>query len=246
MLPEPPAQSDGLIRVLVIDDDRKLCGLIRDYLEPLGYSVAMEHTGPLGAERAVEHPWHAIILDLMLPGCDGYEVLRRVREKSAVPILMLTARGDEADRIVGLEIGADDYLPKTFSSRELLARLRAVTRRAGFNQTPVSPAPPPVQELVRGGLRLNLDARLAFLQERPVNLTPVEFDILAALMKAPGRIRTREALISSLRAREYEVYDRSIDVHIAAIRRKLRDDAHEPRFIRTVRSAGYMFIRPVA
>lgn len=240
MSSEKHAFTDGLIHILVIDDDRKLCGLIRDYLEPLGYAVAMEHAGPEGAERAAAEPWHAVILDLMLPGCDGYEVLRRVRAKSAVPILMLTARGDEADRIVGLEIGADDYLPKTFSARELLARLRAVTRRAMLTQAvPVEAA---MKELVVGTVRLNLDARVAMLEDQPLSLTPVEFDILAALMKSRGRIRSREALIESLRDREYEVFDRSIDVHIAALRRKLRDDAHEPRFIRTVRSAGYLFI----
>lgn len=242
MSSENPSFTDGLTHILVIDDDRKLCGLIRDYLEPLGYAVAMEHAGPEGAERAIAEPWHAVILDLMLPGCDGYEVLRRVRAKSAVPILMLTARGDEADRIVGLEIGADDYLPKTFSSRELLARLRAVTRRASLTQAAVA-VEPVVKELVSGPLRLNLDARVATLEDRALNLTPVEFDILTALMKSRGRIRSREALIESLRDREYEVFDRSIDVHIAALRRKLRDDAHEPRFIRTVRSAGYLFIQ---
>ncbi|TDU73096.1 two-component system response regulator CpxR [Prosthecobacter fusiformis] len=238
------AFTDGQTQILVIDDDRKLCGLIRDYLEPLGYTVAMEHNGPEGAARAMAEPWHAVILDLMLPGCDGYEVLRRVRAKSAVPILMLTARGDEADRIVGLESGADDYLPKTFSARELLARLRAVTRRATLSQASAD-AVPPMKELVVGPVRLNLDARVATLSEQTLSLTPVEFDILAALMKSRGRVRSREALIESLRDREYEVYDRSIDVHIAALRRKLRDDAHEPRFIRTVRSAGYMFIHPV-
>lgn len=239
---DAPAFADGLTHVLVIDDDRKLCGLIREYLEPLGYAVGMAHTGSEGVELALGKPWHAVILDLMLPGCDGYEVLRQVRVKSAVPVLMLTARGEEADRIVGLEIGADDYLPKTFSTRELLARLRAVTRRATLAQT--TPVEPPVKELAIGPVRLNLDARVAMLEDRPLVLTPVEFDILAALMKARGRIRSREALIQSLRDREYEVFDRSIDVHVAALRRKLRDDAHEPRFIRTVRSAGYMFIHP--
>src|ERR1051326_6618128 len=117
-------------RVLVIDDDRKLCRLIRDYLEPMGYEVSAAHTGADGCEKAVAEPWQAIILDVMLPGMDGFEVLKRIRRQSDVPVLMLTARGDEADRIVGLEIGADDYLPKTFSTRELLARLRAVTRRS--------------------------------------------------------------------------------------------------------------------
>ncbi|SKB02229.1 Response regulator receiver domain-containing protein [Prosthecobacter debontii] len=236
--------AEGLTQVLVIDDDKKLCALIRDYLTPLGYAVEMAHTGPEGVVRALERPWHAVILDLMLPGCDGYEVLKQVRAKSLVPILMLTARGDEADRIVGLEMGADDYLPKTFSSRELLARLRAVTRRVALAQAG-APVEKPVRELVGGPVRLNLDARVASLEDQPLVLTPVEFDILAALMKSKGRIRSREALIESLRDREYEVFDRSVDVHIAALRRKLGDDAHEPRFIRTVRSAGYMFIASV-
>ena len=238
-------ENTGITRVLVIDDDRKLSSLIADYLAPLGYEVALEHSGPEGAERAVAENWHAIILDLMLPGCDGYEVLRRIRAKSAVPVLMLTARGDEADRIVGLEIGADDYLPKTFSTRELLARLRAVVRRSSMVQASGN-AEPPMKELVVGPVRLNLDARLGWLQDEPLSLTPVEYDILATLMKAKGRIKSREQLIESLRDREFEVFDRSIDVHIAALRRKLCDDAHQPRFIRTVRSAGYLFINPGA
>lgn len=235
---------DGLTHVLIIDDDRKLAGLIRDYLCPLGYYIEIVHTGPEGAERALAANWHAVILDVMLPGCDGFEVLRRIRARSAVPILMLTARGEEADRIVGLEIGADDYLPKTFSTRELLARLRAVTRRSHLTQS--TPQEPVVKELQVGSVRLNLDARVATQNDAPLVLTPVEFDVLHSLMKSRGRIKSREALIESLRDRQYEVFDRSIDVHIAALRKKLGDDAHEPKYIRTVRSAGYMFINPDA
>jgi DNA-binding response OmpR family regulator len=244
MPPEPSGFQDGLTHILVIDDDRKLAGLIRDYLTPLGYVVELVHSGPEGAERALAAPWHAIILDVMLPGFDGFEVLKRIRAKSAVPILMLTARGEEADRIVGLEIGADDYLPKTFSTRELLARLRAVTRRSVISQG--QPTETPVNELVVGAVRLNLDARVATQNDQALVLTPVEFDILAALMKSRGRIKSREALIENLRDRQYEVFDRSVDVHIAALRKKLGDDAHQPRHIRTVRSAGYMFINPDA
>ncbi len=245
MPPDTVPFQDGLTHVLVIDDDRKLAALIRDYLAPLGYAVELVHSGPEGAERALSEPWHAVILDVMLPGCDGFEVLRRIRAKSPVPILMLTARGEEADRIVGLEIGADDYLPKTFSTRELLARLRAVTRRSTIAQSSTQ-SEPPVKEIIVGTVRLNLDARVATQKDQALVLTPVEFDILAALMKSRGRIKSREALIETLRDRQYEVFDRSVDVHIAALRKKLGDDAHQPRYIRTVRSAGYMFINPDA
>jgi len=226
-------------RVLLIDDDRKLCRLVRDYLEPLGYVIEAVHTGPEGAERATQEPWHAVILDLMLPGMDGFEVLKAIRRHSDVPVLMLTARGEEADRIVGLEIGADDYLPKTFSTRELLARLRAVTRRSLR-----APAEDSVEELVVGRLHINVGARTAVIEDVPLILTAVEFDLLVALARARGRVKTRETLLEEVRTRDYEVFDRSIDVHIAALRKKLGDDAKDPRFIKTIRSAGYMLINP--
>jgi len=153
---EPTA---GPVKVLVIDDDRKLCRLITEYLAPMGYAVSAVYNGAEGAEKAVAEPWHAVILDVMLPGLDGFEVLKRIRRQSDVPVLMLTARGDEADRIVGLEIGADDYLPKTFSTRELLARLRAVTRRTARQGPPAGDRPE--ADLVVGGLRVNLASRVA-------------------------------------------------------------------------------------
>ncbi len=228
-------------RILVIDDDRKLCRLIRDYLEPMGYAVEAVHTGPEGAERAVATAWHAVLLDLMLPGMDGFEVLKRIRARSDVPVLMLTARGDEADRIVGLEIGADDYLPKTFSTRELLARLRAVTRR-GTRSKPAEAAEQ--DELVVGGLRVRIASRTAVLGDQALVLTPVEFDLLASLAKSKGRVRSREQLLDECRDRNYDVFDRSIDVHISALRKKLGDDPKTPRFIRTLRAAGYMMVDP--
>ncbi len=228
-------------RILVIDDDRKLCRLIRDYLEPMGYAVEAVHTGPEGAERAVAAPWHAVILDLMLPGMDGFEVLKRIRARSDVPVLMLTARGDEADRIVGLEIGADDYLPKTFSTRELLARLRAVTRRGTRSKPPEAEEP---DELVVGGLRVRIASRTAVLGDQALSLTPVEFDLLVSLAKSKGRVRSREQLLDECRDRNYDVFDRSIDVHISALRKKLGDDPKTPRFIRTLRAAGYMMVDP--
>ena len=231
----------------MIDDDRKLCRLVATYLAPLGFDVTAVHTGTEGAERATnaEQPWHAVLLDVMLPGIDGFEVLKRIRARSQVPVLMLTARGDETDRIVGLEVGADDYLPKTFSTRELLARLRAVLRRSSLNAAAArDSAGAPPTELVVGRLRVNLDARSALLDTTPLVLTPVEFDLLASLAKAKGRVKTREALLDECRDRNYDVFDRSIDVHISSLRKKLGDDAKEPRYIRTVRSAGYMMVGP--
>jgi DNA-binding response OmpR family regulator len=228
-------------RILVIDDDRKLCRLIRDYLAPMGYAVEAAHTGPDGVARATAEAWQAIILDLMLPGMDGFEVLKRIRARADVPVLMLTARGDEADRIVGLEIGADDYLPKTFSTRELLARLRAVTRRSGRAKPPEEEEQ---EEWIVGQLRVRPASRTAVLGDQPLSLTPVEFDLLASLAKAKGRVKSREALLDEIRERDYDVFDRSIDVHISALRKKLNDDPKNPRFIRTLRAAGYMMVDP--
>ncbi|HVS50892.1 MAG TPA: response regulator transcription factor [Opitutaceae bacterium] len=245
MFPDDTSAS-GRTRVLMIDDDKKLCRLVSTYLEPLGFQVSAIHNGLDGVERASavgpDAP-HVVILDVMLPGIDGFEVLRRIRQKSTVPIMMLTARGDETDRIVGLEVGADDYLPKTFSTRELLARLRAVLRRAATSTAPAVATPPPA-EIVVGPLRVNLDARSAALDDAPLVLTPVEFDLLASLAKARGRVKTREALLEEIRDRNYDVFDRSIDVHISSLRKKLNDDAKNPRFIRTLRSAGYMLTNP--
>ncbi len=238
-----PATQPGRIRLLMIDDDKKLCRLVSDYLSPLGYDVTPVHDGAGGAERALQPEWDCVILDVMLPGMDGFEVLRRIRRTSEVPVLMLTARGDETDRIVGLEVGADDYLPKTFSTRELLARLRAVLRRGS---RPAAVAGQPVAEIVIGPLRVQAEARLALLHDQPLALTPVEFDLLISLAKARGRVRSREALLDEIRDRNYEVFDRSIDVHISALRKKIGDDAKQPRFIRTLRSAGYMLVEPDA
>jgi DNA-binding response OmpR family regulator len=228
-------------RLLLIDDDRKLCRLITAYLEPLGYDVTAVHMGPEGVERAAAETWQAVILDLMLPGMDGFEVLKQIRKTNEVPVLMLTARGEEADRIVGLEIGADDYLPKTFSTRELLARLRAVIRRSTTRREKRAEEAP---DLVVGPLRLSLGARVVTLEDKPVEVTPVEFDLLACLMRARGRVKSREQLLEEIRDRNYEVFDRSIDVHISALRKKLGDDPKAPRFIRTLRTAGYMLIDP--
>lgn len=226
-------------RLLVVDDDRKLAGLIRDYLTPMGYQVELRHNGPDGLAEALASPYEAVILDVMMPGMDGFGVLKELRKTSDVPVLMLTALGDEADRIVGLEIGADDYLPKTFSSRELLARLRAVTRRSRVRAVPDRPA-----ELCAGVLRLCEETHTVVLDDRPVDLTTLEFAILAALLKSKGRVKTRERLIEEVSERRFDVFDRSIDVHVSSLRRKLGDDAKNPRFIRTIRGIGYSLHEP--
>lgn len=230
------------LRILIIDDDTELCQLVADYLGPMGFQVESEHEGESGAERATSEAWSAIILDVMMPGCDGFEVLRRIRAKSRVPVLMLTGRGDEVDRVVGLELGADDYLPKTFSSRELLARLRAVMRRSGW----VAETTPqlPMKEIVVGPLRINPDAHTAVLGDEPLALTPAEFGLLLSLAKAHGRVKTREQLIEEVADREWDVFDRAIDMHISTLRRKLGDDPKNPQFIRTVRGYGYQLIAP--
>jgi len=235
--------SSPLPAILMIDDDRGLTELVGDYLRPMGYDFEAVHDGANGLQRALEQPWHAIILDVMMPGMDGFEVLKKLRAVSNTPVLMMTGRSDETDRIVGLEVGADDYLPKTFSMRELLARLRAVTRRSALAAAPADAAPAPAQ-LVVGDLRITPETRRAVLGDQPLNLRPVEFDLLHALAKTKGRVRSRDWLLEQVRDREYDIFDRAIDMHISALRKKLGDDAKEPRFIRTYRSVGYMLIDP--
>ena len=234
--------SHSSMRLLIIDDDIELCQLVADYLKPMGFEVEMEHDGEHGAERATSKPWSAVILDVMIPGCDGFEVLRRIRAKSKVPVMMLTGRGEEVDRIVGLELGADDYLPKTFSSRELLARLRAVLRRTGWIAETSPQAP--IKELVIGELRINPETHDVVLGDQPVQLTPAEFGLLLSLAKAHGRVKTREQLIEEVADREWDVFDRAIDMHISTLRKKLGDDPKEPRFIKTVRGYGYQLVTP--
>ena len=236
MLADHESNSDGSLypQVLIIDDDQDFCALISEYLSGFDYRVTASHTGPEGIARAAGASWHAVILDVMLPGCDGFEVLRQIRETSEVPILMLTARGDESDQIAGLEGGADDYLPKGSSTRALLARLHAITRRATRSETTL-PA-----ELAIGGLHINLAAHQASLKGEPLALTAGEFEILLSLARTKGCVKTRDELMEEILDREWQVADRSLDVHISNLRRKLGDDPKEPNYIRTVRGVGYM------
>ncbi len=225
-------------QILMIDDDVKLCRLVGEYLAPFEFEVSAVHTGTEGVRTVSEKSFDAVILDVMLPGIDGFEVLRQIRSVSDVPVLMLTALGDEADRIVGLEIGADDYLPKTFSTRELLARLRAVTRRAKITVRQSDGG----DEIIAGDIVLSLATRLAICDGKPLDLTALEFDLLHCLIRSAGRVMNRDQILDEIAGREHDVFDRSIDVHISSLRRKLSDDFKNPRYIRTLRSVGYMFV----
>jgi DNA-binding response OmpR family regulator len=246
LMTEPEAQllaedQSARLTILLVDDDVKFCRLINEYLSRYGYAVTLAHEGKSALAMMTERKWDAVILDVMLPQMDGFEILRRIRETSNVPVLMLTALGDETDRIVGLEIGADDYIPKSYSPRELLARLKAVLRRT--SRTP-SAEIDENEEIVVGSLKIVQATHTATLNGATLVLTPVEYHLLAVLALAAGRIKTREQLLNEIRDRNYDVFDRSIDVHISALRRKLGDDPKNPRYIRTVRSVGYMLMPP--
>jgi len=231
--------APGAARILLVEDDRKLARLLVDLLLAHGYLAVAVHDSHVAIERARDERWSLVILDAMLAGTDGLEVLRRLRRVSHVPIVMLAARGSEEDRHAALEQGAEDCVAKTVSARELVTRIAAVLRRA-VGSTPARYR----DKLSAGDLHLDVDARTAHLGERRLSLTQVELDLLIALLRFRGRVRSREQLLEHVRGRELGAFDRSIDVHIAALRRKLGDDPRAPRYIRTVRSAGYMLVDP--
>lgn len=222
-------------QVLMVDDDAKFGRLLDDYLRPFGFILHHAYDGPDGLRKLRENRFDALILDVMLPGMDGVEVLRRLGTERETPVLMLTARGEEPDRILGLEMGADDYISKTVSPREILARLRALTRRYQRSQTQHDSCPIRV-----GDLEVNNRARYATLAGEPLSLTSIEFDLLLSLARASGRIMTRDQLLHEAAARSGNAFDRSIDVHISSIRRKLGDDPRDPKYIVTIRNTGYM------
>jgi DNA-binding response OmpR family regulator len=223
-------------RVLMIEDDGALAQLVRDYLAPMGFDVVSVGTATEGLRRLEAEAFDAVLLDVMLPDLDGFEVCRRIRNSSDVPVLMLTARGDDEDRIAGLEIGADDYLPKPFNPRELLARIRAVLRRR-------QPARGRSTPLRFGRLEIDRDARVVRVDgdEKPV--TGYQFDLLLTLAESAGRVLSREALMTKVRGDALEAFDRSIDVHVSRLRAAIEDDPRRPRRILTVRGAGYVFAR---
>jgi two-component system, OmpR family, phosphate regulon response regulator OmpR len=224
-------------RLLLVEDDARLADMLCEYLGQAGFRISVAPLAATALEKLSGAQFEAIILDLMLPDMDGLEVCRQVRAKSDTPILMLTGRGDAIDRIVGLELGADDYLPKPFEPRELLARLRAILRRR------VSGTVPAGNTLHFGRLEIDIGARAVRLDGAPCDLTGYQFDLLATLAANPGRVLSREALMDSAKGEPLEAYDRSIDVHMSRIRAQIEDDPKKPRRVITVRGAGYVFAK---
>jgi two-component system response regulator CpxR len=230
-------------RVLIVDDDFELCNLVSEYLAPEGFRVESVHDGENGLQRALGGNYLLVVLDVMLPGMSGFDVLRRIRATSRVPVLLLTARGEDVDRIVGLEIGADDYLPKPFNPRELLARIRAVLRRTSADPKGIGAARTP--EILRiGDIELDPATRTVKHAGEPVDLTSVEFNLLEVLLREAGRVVTREELVSAVLSRKFSPFDRSIDMHVSKVRKKLGDGDGDAEHIKTVRGVGYIFARP--
>lgn len=227
-------------RILVIDDDVELCSLVSEYLAEEGFQVDCVYNGEQGLERFKAGEHVLTVLDVMLPGMNGFDVLRRIRDTSRLPVLLLTARGQDVDRIVGLEIGADDYLPKPFNPRELVARIRAILRRTKTGAKSSS-AP----EILRvGDVELDPATRTVLQAGKPVELTSVEFNLLEVLLREAGKVVTRERLVNAVLSRKFSPFDRSIDMHVSKVRKKLGDSEGAPEHIKTVRGVGYIFARP--
>jgi DNA-binding response OmpR family regulator len=227
-------------QILVVDDDTELCGLVQEYLASEGFTATAVHDGEQGLQTALSGDHALVVLDVMLPGINGFEVLRRIRSVSKVPVLLLTARGEDVDRIVGLEIGADDYLPKPFNPRELVARIRAVLRRAKPSRA--SDAAPEILSV--GDVELDPATRTVLRAGEPVELTSVEFNLLEVLLREAGRVVTRERLVNAVLSRKFMPFDRSIDMHVSKVRRKLGDSDENGDHIKTIRGVGYLFARP--
>jgi DNA-binding response OmpR family regulator len=226
------------VAALLIDDDARLGAMMVEYLGPHDIAVTVAADGERGLAALARRRFDLVLLDVMLPGMDGFEVCRRIRatpDGAAMPILMLTARGEDVDRIVGLELGADDYLAKPFNPRELLARIRALLRRAV--------GPPAARRLRVRELEIDLDAREVLARGRRVSLTGYEFDLLALLARTAGRVLSRDQILDALKGQDYESFDRSIDVHISKLRAKLEQNPRAPRYIKTVRGVGYVLLR---
>jgi two-component system response regulator CpxR len=229
-------------RVLVIDDDVELSELLTQYLKAEGFDLEAVTSGEQGVARALSGAHALVVLDVMLPGMQGFEILRQIRAQSHIPVLMLTARGDDFDRILGLELGADDYLPKPFNPRELAARIRAILRRAKPQSAELAPQLP--EPILLGDLELDHGARVARRSGEPLNLTTVEFQLLEVLLRAAGRVVTREVLVRDVLGREFSPFDRSIDVHVSNLRKKLGPHPDGTERIKGVRGFGYLYAAP--
>jgi two-component system, OmpR family, phosphate regulon response regulator OmpR len=240
--------------ILMIEDDSRLAAMVAHYLRQSGFAVSIAADGLQGIEHlrlagsGPQYPTpHLVLLDLMLPDMDGLDVCRRVRgmpsPTSRVPMIMLTAKGDPLDRIVGLEMGADDYVPKPFEPRELLARIKAVLRRGGPATAGPATDHPGVPPLKFGSLEIDRDARVVRLRDKTCDLTAYQFDLLMAMAERAGRVLTRDQIMEAVRGRELDAFDRSIDVHMGRIRAAVEDDAKTPRRILTVRGVGYVFAK---
>jgi DNA-binding response OmpR family regulator len=229
-------------RILIIDDDIELCELLSDYLTPEGFAVETANEGEGGARRAQSGEHALVVLDVMLPGLNGFDVLRRIRENSQIPVIMLTARGDDVDRIVGLELGADDYLPKPFNPRELLARIRAIQRRSAQGKDSESSSTAPAKISV-GDVDLDAEIRVVTRDGEAVPLTEMEFSLLHCLLQKAGKVVSREELVEKVLGRRLSPFDRSIDVHVSSLRKKLGHRIGGVERIRTVRGIGYLYAR---
>ncbi|HJW99132.1 MAG TPA: response regulator transcription factor [Terriglobales bacterium] len=223
-------------RILIVDDDIDLYQLVTQFLEPEGFQVEAAHDGPHGLERALSGDYSLIVLDIMLPDMGGLEVLRNLRQKSNVPVLILTARGEDVDRIVGLEIGADDYLPKPFNPRELLARIRAILRRS--HETATRDA---ADKLTVGDVELDPGTRMVRRAGEKIELTAVEFNLLEQLLRSAGRVVEREDLAQEVLGRKLSAFDRSLDVHVSNLRKKLGERRDGEDRIKTIRGVGYIY-----
>jgi two-component system, OmpR family, response regulator CpxR len=232
-------------RILVIDDDVELCSLVEEYLEPEGFQIEAVHDGTRGLDRALNGDHLLVVLDVMLPGMNGFDVLRRIRNTSRIPVLLLTARGEDVDRIVGLEIGADDYLPKPFNPRELVARIRAILRRTQAGEKGGERVDDQIPDVVQvGDIELDPATRIVRQNGKPIELTSVEFNLLHVLLREAGRVVTREHLVDAVLSRKFSPFDRSIDMHVSKVRKKLGDSDNGSDHIKTVRGVGYIFAHP--
>ena len=236
--------GSGMERLLVIDDDRELCELLTDYLDREGFEVVAVHDGSSGIRQAVAGAYALVVLDVMLPDLNGFEVLKHIRSGSTIPVLMLTARGDEIDRIVGLELGADDYLAKPFNPRELVARIRAVQRRTMARDQPGPGQTSIPCDLKVGDVELRPGTHTILLCEDKVEMTAMEFSILHELLKNAGQVMTREALAEKILGRKLALFDRSIDVHISSIRKKIGSYPGGQERILSIRGVGYQYLYP--